>query len=194
MVAKLDRALARTQPGSHNRVKLRRKRARLHGRIATTRDLALHATTNALLDRVEVLAIEDLAIRSMQTKKRRLGRSLADASLGELRRQLTYKAADRDVVLVSVDCFYPSSKTCSACSVKAKLDLSVRIYECDTCRLVLDRDVNAAINIAREGTRLLEHGSVEGSDRQDMQHVAGLRPETRNADPRQQKTTGVHAS
>jgi putative transposase len=190
-LAKLDRALARTQPGSNNRVKVRRRRARLHGRIAKTRDLALHATTNALLDRVEVLAIEDLALAGMQTKKRHLGRSLADASLGELRRQLTYKAADRGVALVAVDRFYPSSKICSSCgSVKAKLDLGVRIYECDTCSLVLDRDANAAINIAREGTRLLEQQRIEGLD---MQHVAGLRPETRNADPRQRKTTRVHA-
>jgi putative transposase len=189
-LAKLDRALARTQPGSNNRVKLRRSRARLHGQIAKTRDLALRAVTNSLLDRVDTLAIEDLAIRGMQTKRRRLGRSLADASLGELRRQLTYKAADRGVTLVIVDRFYPSSKTCSSCgSVKAKLDLSVRISECDTCSLVLDRDVNAAINIAREGTRLLEQQLIE---RPDMQHVAGLRPETKNADPRQPKTTRAH--
>jgi putative transposase len=187
-LAKLDRALARAQPGSNNRAKLRRRRARLHGRIAKSRDLALHAVTNALLDRVEVLAVEDLSLVGMHTKKRHLGRSLADASLGVLRRQLTYKAADRGVVLVVVNRFYPSSKTCSCCgSAKAKLDLGVRIYECSTCRLVLDRDVNAAINIAQEGTRLLAQGSTEGQD------VAGLRPETRNADPRQHKTTGAHA-
>ena len=190
-LTKLDRALSRTQPGSHNRVKLRRRRARLHGRIAKSRDLALHATTNALLERIDVLAIEDLTIPGMQTKKRRLGRSLADASLGELRRQLTYKAVDRGVTLVVVDRFYPSSKTCLSCgSVKAKLDLSMRVYECDTCSLVLDRDVNAAINIAREGARLLESRVTEGHS---MQHVAGLRPETQNADPRQQKTTEAHA-
>ena len=117
--------------------------------------------TNALLSRMEVLAIENLSISGVQTKRRRLGRSLADASLGELRRQITSKAADRGVTLVTVDRFSPSSKTCSTCgSVKAKLDLRVRVYECDTCELVLDRDRNAALNVAREGTRLLEHGSA----------------------------------
>jgi putative transposase len=179
-LAKLDRALARTQPGSHNRVKLRRRRGRLHGRIAKIRDLALHATTYALLDRVEVLAIEDLSIPGMQTKKRSLGRSLADASLGELRRQLTYKAADRGVTLVAVDRFHPSSNICSSCgSAKAKLDLSMRIYECDICSLILDRDVNAAINIGREATRLLERPGIDDHVNY-KQHVAGLRPETRN--------------
>jgi putative transposase len=87
--------------------------------------------TNTLLDRVEVHAIEDLSLQGMQTKKRWLGRSLADSSLGELRHQLTYKAVDRGVSLVVVDRFYPSSKSCSSCgSAKAKLDLSMRIYEC----------------------------------------------------------------
>jgi putative transposase len=148
--------------------------------------------TNALLSRMEVLAIENLSISGVQTKRRRLGRSLADASLGELRRQITSKAADRGVTLVTVDRFYPSSKTCSTCgSVKAKLDLRVRVYECDTCELVLDRDRNAALNVAREGTRLLEHGSAHGPE---LQHLAGLRPETQNADPRQRKTTGAHTS
>jgi putative transposase len=67
-LATLDRAPARTQPGSNNRAKLRRRRARLHSRIAKTRDLALHGMTNTLLDRVEVLAIEDLSLQGMQTK------------------------------------------------------------------------------------------------------------------------------
>lgn len=147
--------------------------------------------TNDLLNRVSALAIEDLSLQGMRTKKRHLGRALADASLGELRRQLTYKAADRSVTLVIVDRFYPSSKTCSSCgSVKAKLNQSVRVYECDSCGLVRDRDINAAHNVAQQGTRLIEPGSTEV---RDVQHVAGLRPETKNADPRQQKTTGANA-
>jgi putative transposase len=190
-LAKLDRALARSQTGSHNRIKVQRRRARLHGRVAKSRDRALHAVTNDLLNRVSALAIEDLSLQGMRTKKRHLGRALADASLGELRRQLTYKAADRSVTLVIVDRFYPSSKTCSSCgSVKAKLNQSVRVYECDSCGLVRDRDINAAHNVAQQGTRLIEPGSTEV---RDVQHVAGLRPETKNADPRQQKTTGANA-
>jgi putative transposase len=119
---------------------------------------------------------------------------LADSSLGELRHQLTCKAVDRGVSLVVVDRFYPSSKTCSSCgSAKAKLDLSMQIYECDTCSRVLDRDVNAAINIEREGTRLLAHSGIDDQGN-DTQYLAALRPVTQNADPRQRKTTGVHAS
>ncbi len=191
-LAKLNRAWSRTQKGSKNRAKLRRRRARLHGQVAKTRALYLHHLTNALVDRFDAVAIEDLGVTAMGNRKHHLGRSLADASLGELRRQLTYKCADRGVALVVVDRFYPSSKTCSCCAeagaetVRAKLDLGTRVFECENCGASLDRDVNAARNIAREGARLLaEHGSA-------TQDVAGLRPETLNADPRLQKTSGIH--
>src|SRR5947207_3067383 len=86
----------------------------------------------------------------------RLGRRLADASLGELRRQLTYKTADRGHRLLAVGRFFPSSKTCSACgAAKATLPLDERTFRCEHCGHVADRDVNAARNIAREAARLL---------------------------------------
>lgn len=178
----------------------RARRARLHGRVSKTRDLELHRITNTLVDNFEVVAVEDLNVAGMSSRKRRLGRHLADASLGELRRQLTYETADRGTTLVTVGRLYPSSKTCSRCgAVKAKLPLSVRVFDCEACGLSLDRDVNAARNIATEATRLLvqrdveqeAHVLVEGAD-----VVAGLRPETRNADPRPCETTpptGVEA-
>ena len=125
-LAKLDRALSQADRGSKNRLKLRKRRARLHGTIAKTRALHVHHLTNALVDRFNTVVIEDLNLVGMSTKKRRLGRSLADASLGELRRQLAYKSADRSTNLVVVDRFYPSTKTCSRCgAVRAKLPLSV---------------------------------------------------------------------
>jgi putative transposase len=187
-LAKLDRASSRTQKGSKNRAKLRRRRARLHGKVAKTRSLYLHHLTNTLVDCFDVVALEDLGIAAMANRKRHLGRSLADASLGELRRQLTYKSADRSTTLVVVDRFYPSSKTCSRCgAVRAKLLLSTRVFGCENCGATLDRDVNAARNIAWEGRRLLS-GQCS-----DDEHVAGLRPETLNADPRSQKTSGAHA-
>lgn len=185
-LARLDRALARTEKGSKNRRKLLDRRARLHGRITKTRGLHLHHLTNALAGGFDVIAIEDLNLASMGNRKRRLGRALADASLGELRRQLTYKTLDHGTRLVVVDRFYPSSKTCATCGlVKAKLALHERIYVCDDirCATALDRDVNAARNIAREATRLLEH----------QESVAGIRPETRNAAPRPHKTMPAHA-
>jgi putative transposase len=148
--------------------------------------------TNALLNRFDAVAIEDLKLAGMRNKKGRLGRSVADASLGELRRQLTYKCTDRSTALVVVDRFFPSSKTCSCCGVvRAKLLRGTRVFECDTCKTSLDRDVNAARNIAREGARLLLERSSENQEQE--QNVAGLRPETQNADPRSRKTGGAQA-
>ncbi len=186
-LAKLNRASSRTKQGSKNRAKLRRRRARLLGRIATTRALYLHHLTNALVDRFDAVAIEDLNLTGMGNKKGHLGRSVADASLGELRRQLAYKCSERGATLVVVDRFYPSSKTCSQCAdrgveaVRAKLPLSSRVFECGRCAMSLDRDVNAARNIAREGARLL-------AERAKEHDVAGLRPETQNADLRSRQT------
>ncbi|MEX2625827.1 MAG: RNA-guided endonuclease TnpB family protein, partial [Ilumatobacteraceae bacterium] len=162
------------------------RRARLHGHITKTRALHLHHLTNALAGGFDLVAIEDLNIAGMSTRKRRLGRALADASLGELRRQLTYKTSDRDSVLVPVDRFYPSSKTCSSCTtVKAKLALHERVFNCDNpaCKMTLDRDINAARNIASEAERL----------HRQQQVIAGLRPEIENATPRPHKTRPAHA-
>lgn len=182
---KLDRAVSRTEKGSKNRARLLKRRARLHGAIAKTRALELHRVTNELVRCFGTIAIEDLNVAGMGTRKGRLGRSVADAALGELRRQLTYKTAERGASLVVVDRFYPSSKTCSSCgSVKVKLDRSTLVFECTDCGAVIDRDVNAARNIDREARRLLGE--------QDRA-VAGLRPETQNADPRSRKTRRAHA-
>jgi putative transposase len=108
-LAKLDRALSRTkvpsrtERGSKNRAKLHKRRARLHGKVATTRALYMHHLTNTLVDRFGAVVIEDLGVAAMSNRTRHLGRSMADASLGELRRQLTYKSADRGTALVLVD-------------------------------------------------------------------------------------------
>jgi putative transposase len=179
---RLDRSISRCEKGSRNRRRLADRRARLHGRIVKTRALGLHAVSNALAAGFDVVAIEDLNLAGMSNRKRHLGRVVADASLGELRRQLTYKTMDHGTRLVVVDRFYPSSKMCSGCGmVKAKLALSERVFVCHGCGHVVDRDVNAAINIAREATRLLER-------QDDQEDVAGLRPETRNAESRPRKT------
>ncbi|MHB2027295.1 MAG: RNA-guided endonuclease InsQ/TnpB family protein [Acidimicrobiales bacterium] len=77
-------------------------------------------------------------------------RSISDAAMGELSRQLLYKAKWHGVEVRIADRFFPSSKTCSGCGVvRNDFDLSERTYSCGTCGLVLDRDLNAAINLAR---------------------------------------------
>ena len=186
---RLDRALGRARRGSKNHRRLLARRAGLHGRIAKTRALRLHAVTTTLAGAFEVVAVETLNVKGMANRKRRLGRRLADASLGELRRQLHYKTTGYGHRLVAVDRFFPSSKTCSNCDhAKAKLALSERVFRCDHCGHVADRDANAARTIRNEAQRLLDQQSE-----QDQQSVAGLRPETQNADRRRRKTSEAQA-
>ena len=98
------------------------------------------------------MCIEDLHVAGM-VKNHSLARSVSDAAFGEFRRQLEYKTARSGAALHVVDRWYRSSKTCSGCGgVKAKLSLSERTYRCDSCGLVLDRDLNAAINICVAGS------------------------------------------
>ena len=98
------------------------------------------------------ISIEDLNVAGM-VRNHRLARSVEDAAFAEFRRQLEYKTARTGARLHVIDRWYPSSKTCSNCgTVKAKLSLSERVYHCEECGLVIDRDLNAAINIQVAGS------------------------------------------
>ena len=91
--------------------------------------------------------MEDLNVAGM-IANRRLARAVSDQGFGAARRMLGYKTAREGGTLVIADRWYPSSKKCSACgSVKAKLTLAERTYQCDNCGLAMDRDVNAARNL-----------------------------------------------
>lgn len=101
-------------------------------------------------------------------RNRRLARHIAGASWAELRRQLEYKAERAGARLIVADRWFASSKTCSGCgSAKAKLALSERTYVCLACGIVLDRDENAARNLAAlaaADTRELRGEQPDGSD------------------------------
>lgn len=145
--------------------RMRRRKARigtLHARIGDLRRDHQHRLTSAAIAGASVIAIEDLNVKAMSRGMgcKAFRRSVGDAGLGEIRRQLAYKSMWRGCVLVAVDRFYPSSKTCSACGrVHAGLMLSDRHWTCFGCGAAHDRDINAAINIRREGLRLLAEGT-----------------------------------
>jgi putative transposase len=122
--------------------------ARVHARAANLREDGLHQLTTRLAAACGTVVAEDLNVAGM-LRNRRLARRIADAGFGMLRRQLAYKMAWHGGLLVVANRFYPSSKTCSGCgAVKAKLRLSERTYRCGSCGLVIDRDLNAARNLA----------------------------------------------
>ncbi|MGH3714211.1 MAG: IS607 family element RNA-guided endonuclease TnpB [Micromonosporaceae bacterium] len=125
----------------------RRDVARLHNRVANLRKDGLHKLTTRLAATYGTIVVEDLNVAGM-LRNRRLARHLADASFAEIRRQLGYKTGWNGGTLTVADRWYPSSKTCSACSVaKPKLPLRVRTFTCQHCGLTLDRDLNAARNL-----------------------------------------------
>lgn len=128
-----------------------RRVQRCHARAVNQRRNLLHNTTTRLVKDFDVIVVEDLNVKGM-VKNKHLAKHIHDASWSEFVRQLEYKAGWYGATVIKADRFYPSSKTCSTCGeVKAKLSLSERTYCCDNCGVSVDRDVNAAINLARLG-------------------------------------------
>jgi putative transposase len=126
----------------------RRRLARAHAFVANRRRDGLHKLTSDLASTYGTVVVERLNTAGL-LRNRRLARAISDAGFGELRRQLDYKTTWAGARLVQADTFYPSSKTCSACgAVRAKLLLSARVYHCETCGVRIDRDLNAARNLA----------------------------------------------
>lgn len=162
-LTRAQRTLARTGRGSSRRDKARRRVARLHHEVAMRRSTVLHALTKQLAIRFAEVAIEDLNVAGMTRSSRGtvdkpgrrvkqkagLNRAILDVSPGELRRQLTYKTSWYGSTLAVLDRWWPSSKTCSACGWQnPRLTLADRTFHCTNCTLTIDRDLNAARNIA----------------------------------------------
>ena len=117
---------------------------------------AIHKATTDAVRESQAIAVEDLNVAGM-ARNRRLAKAVADASMSEMLRQLEYKCDWYGRGFVKVGRFYPSSKTCSHCGhVYKDLTLSQRSWTCPGCGERVDRDLNAAVNIAREGKRILD--------------------------------------
>ncbi len=147
-MARLNRELARRHPGSRGWEETRRRLARTYARIANIRQDAWQKLTTRLAKTFGTVVVETLNVEGMKQNSR-LARVVADAALAKRRRQLEYKCPWYGSRLVKADVFYPSSKRCSRCGVvKTTLPLWERTFRCDACGLVLDRDENAARNLA----------------------------------------------
>jgi putative transposase len=152
-LAKAQRELSRKKKGSGNREKAKQKVARAHAKVRLVRADHIHKLTTDLVQKHDTIVIEDLCVKGMA--KTKLSKSIYDASLGEIRRQLEYKARWNNTRLVVIDRWYPSSKTCSSCGfINQQLELKDRSWVCEGCQVEHDRDWNASINIRAEGLRL----------------------------------------
>lgn len=157
-----QRKLSRKKKGSKNRNKQSIKVARLHEKIANSRNDNIHKATSTLASENQVVCVEDLNVKGMMSNHK-LAKAVGDAGFGEIMRQLEYKCKLHAGHLQKVDRWFPSSKTCSSCGhIKDEMPLPVRKWQCPVCHTRHDRDINAAKNILAEGLRLLseEQGSA----------------------------------
>ena len=146
-IKRIQREVSRRKKGSANREKARQKLAKAHMRVANVRKDALHQTTSQLTRTKSAVVLEDLNVSGMM-KNHHLAQAIADVGFHEFRRQMVYKGQWYGCQVILADPYYPSSKRCSQCGhTKAGMGLSERVYICDRCGLMIDRDLNAAINL-----------------------------------------------
>jgi putative transposase len=146
-----DRQFSRKTKGSQNSKKAQILLARLHRKVAWTRNDFLHKLTSRLCRENQTVVIEDLNVKGM-VKSHKLAKTIYDEGWGELRRQLEYKAPLHGGRVVVADRWFPSSKRCSQCGhVVEKLGLNVRTLCCPACGFICDRDHNAALNLKQIG-------------------------------------------
>jgi putative transposase len=145
---RLSRRVSATRPRSRNRMKAVRCLSRQHARITNIRRHFLHEVSSQLVQTHDRLCLEDLTIANLITN-RRLTRAIGDVAWAEFARQLTYKAAWFGTELVVCDRWFASTKTCSGCGVvKRQMGLAERTFCCTGCGFIIDRDRNAAANLA----------------------------------------------
>lgn len=124
------------------------RRAQYH--LANIRNNYRHQVTHELVSKLpSAVVMETLNVKGMM-KNRHLSKAIAQQGFFEFTTQMKYKCEERGIAFVQVPQFYPSSKTCSNCgAIKSDLRLSERTFVCPECGHTLDRDLNAAINLAR---------------------------------------------
>lgn len=154
-LAKAQRKLAKKASGSKNREKQRKKVAKIASHVANQRKDFLHKRSAEITNQYELVSVESLNMKSM-ARSLRLGKATHDNGFGMFCDMLCYKQHKKGHYFVKVDKMFPSSQLCQ-CGYKNPVtkDLKVRIVTCPVCGRIYDRDINAAINVDKEGLRIL---------------------------------------
>lgn len=146
-----QKQLSKKHKGSGSKNRQRIKVAKIHEKIANSRLDHIHKITTQIVRDNQTICVEDLAVVNM-IKNHKLAKSISDCSWGEVLRQLKYKSEWNERELITIDRFFPSSKTCNKCKfVNQDLTLDDRKWTCPNCGSKLDRDINASENILEQG-------------------------------------------
>lgn len=179
-LAHLQRAVSRKRKGSTNRRKAVMRLARQHYRVSCIRSDAIHKASSAIAKRARVVGIESLNVSGM-LRNHHIARAMSDAAVSSLLRCVKYKVAWRSGTTYEADRFYASSKTCCRCGkVKVHLDLSERVFRYE-CGNVIDRDLNAAINL--EHMAASSAAAACGEEGSGLGHVAQVKPASVRQEP-----------
>ena len=168
-LARAQRRLSRMQGSkkyeakSSNYLKQLRKVNRIHRHIANQRLDNLHKLSTEIANQYDVVCVESLNMKSMANRGFGNGKATLDNGYGMFLLMLEYKLSDRNKYLIRVDKWFPSSQICHCCGAlhPEMKNLAIRTMKCD-CGLTISRDQNAAINILREGLRML-NGSFDAA-------------------------------
>lgn len=156
-IAKIQRKYFRQQKDSNSREKTRVKLAKQYKHVTNQRKDFVHKIAVSITKNNDLVAIESLNVKGMM-KNSHLSKAIADVSWGSFTTTLAWHCKKRGKHLVEINRWYPSSKTCSCCGEQKKdLTLKDRTYQCESCGFELDRDINAAINIHKEGLRMISN-------------------------------------
>ncbi|VXD21867.1 transposase (fragment) [Planktothrix serta PCC 8927] len=176
-LARKQKKLSRKNKGSKSREKFRKIVAKVHEKIANSRQDFLHKLSRNLVDESQIIVVENLNVKGM-VKNRKLSKSISDVGWGIFVNFIDYKLQQKDGELIEIHRFFPSSKTCSSCGhIVDVLPLNIREWDCPNCNTHHDRDGNAALNIRNEGIRIKNKGGGNpvSADR------ACVRPDNRKA-------------
>ena len=159
-----QRLLSRKAKGSKNRQKARQQLSHTFQRIQNIKNDTVHKFTATVAKNHGTVCLETLDVKSMHTEENKyIRKGVQNSCMSEIQRQLKYKCNN----YIEVDKYFPSSKTCSNChSLKADLELSDRVYTCQSCGLKIDRDLNAALNLRQEGLRIYTAGHAGSACRE----------------------------
>jgi putative transposase len=155
-LAKLQKMFARKVKQSRRYKIFKLRIQKLHMFIRFKRQAILHELSDYLTKNFDNIVLEDLNVSGM-LKNHKLALAIADVGFSELKQQVDYKSKLRNNNVIIANRFFASSKTCSNCGViKQDLTLSDRTYKCKDCGFIIDRDLNAAINLMNYGRHTLQ--------------------------------------